>query len=235
MRRRGPRHARSSSRSRAGRCRSPATRRGFDLSFEALGAPAELDGGDAAARARRHGRLRAAAAASRGTVTRRRPADRDRLPRPARPPVGRAGLGPDRARPHALAPGSATDLGVTLAARAPGRRRQPRPTRRVGRDVLERRRPRAAIAEPRLSTTYDGDGRQRRAGLELWVADETAIRAAPRARSSAARRSTSAGCGWTARSSAGAWTAARASAATTSCAAHERRSAALVVATSAAC
>jgi hypothetical protein len=28
------------------------------------------------------------------------------------------------------------------------------------------------VAEPRLSTTYDGDGHQRRAGLELWVDDE---------------------------------------------------------------
>jgi hypothetical protein len=28
------------------------------------------------------------------------------------------------------------------------------------------------IAEPRLSTTYDGEGRQLRAGLELWVGDE---------------------------------------------------------------
>jgi hypothetical protein len=28
------------------------------------------------------------------------------------------------------------------------------------------------IADPRLSTTYDGDGHQRRAGLELWVADD---------------------------------------------------------------
>jgi hypothetical protein len=28
------------------------------------------------------------------------------------------------------------------------------------------------IDEPRLSTTYDGDGRQRRAGLELWVAED---------------------------------------------------------------
>lgn len=30
----------------------------------------------------------------------------------------------------------------------------------------------ASIADPRLSTTYDGDGRQRRAGLELWLADD---------------------------------------------------------------
>jgi hypothetical protein len=28
------------------------------------------------------------------------------------------------------------------------------------------------VADPRLSTTYDGDGHQRRAGLELWVADD---------------------------------------------------------------
>jgi hypothetical protein len=28
------------------------------------------------------------------------------------------------------------------------------------------------VAEPRLSTTYDGDGRQRRAGLELYLSDD---------------------------------------------------------------
>ena len=27
-------------------------------------------------------------------------------------------------------------------------------------------------SSPRLSTTYDGDGRQRRAGLELWVDED---------------------------------------------------------------
>jgi hypothetical protein len=30
----------------------------------------------------------------------------------------------------------------------------------------------AEIDDPRVSTTYDGDGRQRRAGLELWVDEE---------------------------------------------------------------
>jgi len=30
----------------------------------------------------------------------------------------------------------------------------------------------AAVGEPRLSTVYDGDGRQRRAGMELWVGEE---------------------------------------------------------------
>lgn len=30
----------------------------------------------------------------------------------------------------------------------------------------------AMVVEPRLSTTYDGDGHQRRAGLELWMTEE---------------------------------------------------------------
>lgn len=30
----------------------------------------------------------------------------------------------------------------------------------------------APIADPRISTTYDGDGHQRRAGLELWASEE---------------------------------------------------------------
>ena len=29
------------------------------------------------------------------------------------------------------------------------------------------------IADPRLSTTYDADGRQRRASLELWAGEES--------------------------------------------------------------
>jgi hypothetical protein len=39
------------------------------------------------------------------------------------------------------------------------------------------------VAEPRLSTTYDGEGHQRRAGLELWVGDDDQLprRAAGRA------------------------------------------------------
>jgi hypothetical protein len=28
------------------------------------------------------------------------------------------------------------------------------------------------VAEPRLSTTYDSGGRQRRAGLELWMSED---------------------------------------------------------------
>ena len=37
--------------------------------------------------------------------------------------------------------------------------------------LVERGEP-AICEDPRLSTTYDGDGHQRRAGLELWVSDE---------------------------------------------------------------
>jgi hypothetical protein len=40
--------------------------------------------------------------------------------------------------------------------------------------LFERGEPRA-IAEPRLSTTYDGELRQRRAGLELWIDDEDVL------------------------------------------------------------
>jgi hypothetical protein len=29
------------------------------------------------------------------------------------------------------------------------------------------------VDDPRLSTTYDGDGRQRRAGLELWMDEDS--------------------------------------------------------------
>jgi hypothetical protein len=32
-----------------------------------------------------------------------------------------------------------------------------------------------SVSEPRLSTTYDGEGHQRRAGLELWVGEEDAM------------------------------------------------------------
>ena len=38
--------------------------------------------------------------------------------------------------------------------------------------VLVRQGEPVPVADPRLSTTYDGEGRQRRAGLELWVGDE---------------------------------------------------------------
>ena len=79
------------------------------------------------------------------------------------------------------------------------------------------------VDEPRLSTTYDEEGRQWRAGLELWIGEDDELAAARGRRGRcAAPRSTSAPCGWTARSCAGGWRAAAASAATTCCAAHDR-------------
>jgi hypothetical protein len=74
------------------------------------------------------------------------------------------------------------------------------------------------VLEPRLSTGYDGEQRQRRAGLELWVDEESPARRA----AGEVVCGTSldlGGCGWTAPSCAGTWRAARASGATTSCAA----------------
>jgi hypothetical protein len=41
----------------------------------------------------------------------------------------------------------------------------------VSASLIERGDP-VAVEDPRLSTTYDGDGHQRRAGLELWIGDE---------------------------------------------------------------
>ena len=72
-----------------------------------------------------------------------------------------------------------------------------------------------ALADPRVSTTYDGDGHQRRAGLELWVGEEDDY---PRRGAGQVLCGSSVelgSCGSTARSSSGSSTAARASGATT--------------------
>ncbi len=42
---------------------------------------------------------------------------------------------------------------------------------RVWAALIERGEP-VAVLDPRLSTTYDGDGHQRRAGMELWLSEE---------------------------------------------------------------
>ena len=101
----------------------------------------------------------------RGT-TAGRPID---VPRPARALVGHAGLGRDRA--HALARRLARRrAGVVLGA-CVRRGAATTPTRRLGRAA--RRRGRGARWTTRGSpTTYDGDGQQRRAGLELWVGED---------------------------------------------------------------
>ena len=195
---------------------------GFSLTFEAIGGPAELAARRARRPRRRHAGLRAALPRAAAPCAARRPRAADRRARPARSLVGRAGLVADRAGAHARRV-AGRRLRRDAHLGAPGRGPPATPTRQAWAALLgagegER------VEEPRLSTTTDGEGRQRRAGLELWMAgdDGHARYAARRGRvrlDDRARRS----CASTARSSAGTWRAARASGATTCCAAHERR------------
>jgi hypothetical protein len=73
------------------------------------------------------------------------------------------------------------DLAVSLTAIRPSGKRD-HAAEAIAAAVLERDEdgePHALdVADPRLSTTYDGDGRQRHAGIELWIDDERARRAA---------------------------------------------------------
>jgi hypothetical protein len=67
------------------------------------------------------------------------------------------------------------DLAVSLTAIRPAGARE-HADEALAAAVIERGEdgePRAIdVADPRLSTTYDGDGRQRHAGLELWLDDD---------------------------------------------------------------
>ena len=62
------------------------------------------------------------------------------------------------------------------------------------------------IADPRLSTTYDASGHQRRAGLELWLDDDTGYPLRAAGTALCGSTSSSGSCGWTARSCTGRWT-----------------------------
>jgi hypothetical protein len=64
------------------------------------------------------------------------------------------------------------DLAVALRARRPARARD-HEAEEVAGFVLRGATEPLAIDDPRLSTAYDGDGRQRRAGLELWETEES--------------------------------------------------------------
>ena len=67
------------------------------------------------------------------------------------------------------------DLAVSLTAIRPAGKRE-HADEALAAAIIERGEdgePRAVdVADPRLSTTYDGDGRQRHAGLELWVDED---------------------------------------------------------------
>ena len=114
--------------------------------------------------------------------------------------ASRTGAGIEAARTIAAWPEAGS--GVALSARA-ARRARAHADEPVWAALLDDGGHASRVDDPRLSTTYDADGRQRRAGLELWVDDDElpaarlgrgALRLDARPRRS---------CGSTARSSAG--------------------------------
>ena len=142
----------------------------LDLRFEACSAPAALDADAPVARAggmegyeqlcrvdgigdaTAAGRTRCAASASAASCGARRTGIAIELARTLS-----AWLGDDRA--------------LTLTAVRPGEGQGP-PRRGGQRLHVRGAARRCEIADPRLSTTYDGERRQRRAGLELWMTEE---------------------------------------------------------------
>ena len=138
----------------------------------------------------------------------RRADARGALPRPARPLVGRRRTGSGSRPTRTLAPGSTTAPASCCTAVRPAGAERPRAARRLGRGASA---PRAALRvdEPRLSTTYDEEGRQQRAGARAVGRRGRRVPAARGRRGGVrldarARRSS----GSTARSCAGAWTGA---------------------------
>jgi len=140
---------------------------GFELRFDALGPPAELAETDAVARAGGMAGYEQACAV-RGTVR------ADGRAREVRC-VGQRGHAwgePDwsrleAARTVAAWPAEGAALALT-AVRPQGATHAEEPVWAALLDAEGSRR----VAEPRLTTTYDAGGRQRRAGLELWLHDD---------------------------------------------------------------
>ena len=145
----------------------------FDLELEATGAVAELDPGHAVARVggmagyEQPVRVRGSATVAGARV------EIDGLGQ-----RGHSWGSPDWDRIELARTVSAwlgDDLAVSLTAIRPAGKRD-HAGEAVAASILDRAEDgeaRAlAVLDPRLSTTYDGDGRQRRAGLELWVDDD---------------------------------------------------------------
>ena len=141
---------------------------GFELTFDALGSPGEIESGDAVAAAggmtgyeqvcrvhgtvRAHGRVREVACLGQR---------------------GHAWGEPDWERIDAtrtLAAWLPDGSGLAFASVRPAGAGD-HGAERTWAALLEEAGA-LSIDEPRLSTTYDGEGRQRRAGLELWVGEE---------------------------------------------------------------
>lgn len=140
----------------------------FELSFEALSTPAVLDPGGAVAQAGgmegyeqlcgvtgsvRHGgrSLRVNCLGQRGHGW-------------GTPDWGRIELA------RTLSAWMGADRAVTLTAVRPAKAKH-HDAEALGGFLIERGEP-TPIFDPRLSTTYDGELRQRRAGLELWMSEE---------------------------------------------------------------
>ena len=140
----------------------------FELSFEALSAPAALDPGGAVAQIGGMEGYEQLCAVT-GSV---RHGGRSHSVRC----LGQRGHGwgtPDWGRielARTLSAWMGADRAVTLTAVRPAKAKH-HDAEAVGGFLIDRGEP-LAIADPRLSTTYDGALRQRRAGLELWMSDE---------------------------------------------------------------
>jgi hypothetical protein len=141
---------------------------GFDLTFEALGPPAELAPEEPAARSGGMAGYEQLCAV-RGTVRARGRSVELRC-------LGQRGHlwgEPDwkrieSTRTIAAWPAEGPALALTSIRPAGASDHEAEPVWAALLDTDGSRR----IADPRVSTTYDADGRQRRAGLELWLGDE---------------------------------------------------------------
>jgi hypothetical protein len=140
----------------------------FDLRFEALSTPAQLDPEGVIAQAGGMDGYEQLCSVA-GQV---RAAGRTHQVRC----LGQRGHGwgtPDWSRielARTLSAWMGADRAVTLTAVRPAKARH-HDAEAVGGFLIDRGRP-LAIYDPRLSTTYDGELRQRRAGLELWMSED---------------------------------------------------------------
>jgi hypothetical protein len=140
----------------------------FELSFEALSTPAVLDPESPVAQAGGMAGYEQLCAVT-GSVRRGGRSHSVRC-------LGQRGHGwgtPDWGRielARTLSAWMGADRAVTLTAVRPAKAKH-HDAEAVGGFLIDRGEP-IAVFDPRLSTTYDGERRQRRAGLELWMSEE---------------------------------------------------------------
>jgi hypothetical protein len=141
---------------------------GFDLSFEAVSAPAAIDAASAVALAAGTEGYEQLCSVT-GQVRHGGHSHNVRC-------LGQRGHGwgaPDASRielARTLSAWMGADRAITLTAVRPAKARH-HDEEVIGGFLIDRGEP-AVIADPRLSTTYDAELRQRRAGLELWMTPE---------------------------------------------------------------